>query len=182
MVRPHMQGPDREFYRNAMARLGAAVSIISTDGPAGRTGFTASAVCSVSDTPPTLLVCVNRASAAHPLLARNRVLCVNALAARDEDLSRRFSTKLPPAERFAAGKWSVLKTGAPALETAIVSFDCHVVATHSVGSHDVFYCEVAAITRNEQEHAALLYYNRQYHEVGRILKMPGVDFEIIEWE
>ena len=31
-----------------MSRLGAAVNIITTDGPAGRAGFTASAVCGVT--------------------------------------------------------------------------------------------------------------------------------------
>ena len=35
-----------------MARLGAAVNVVTTDGPAGRYGFTASAVCSVTDDPP----------------------------------------------------------------------------------------------------------------------------------
>ena len=45
-----------------MARLGAAVNIITTDGPGGKRGFTASAVCSVTDSPPTLLVCLNRSS------------------------------------------------------------------------------------------------------------------------
>ena len=50
----------RQDFRDAMARLGAAVNIITTGGPAGRGGFTASAVCSVTDEPPTLLVCMNR--------------------------------------------------------------------------------------------------------------------------
>jgi hypothetical protein len=52
----------REQFRDAMARLGAAVNIVTTDGTAGRAGFTASAVCSVTDDPPTLLVCLNRSS------------------------------------------------------------------------------------------------------------------------
>jgi hypothetical protein len=47
---------DTTGFRNAMALLGGAVSVITTDGPAGRFGFTASAVCSVTDSPPTLLV------------------------------------------------------------------------------------------------------------------------------
>ena len=51
---------EKQAYREAMARLGAAVNVIATDGPGGRAGFTASAVCSVTDTPPTLLVCANR--------------------------------------------------------------------------------------------------------------------------
>ena len=45
---------EKQAYREAMARLGAAVNVITTDGPGGRAGFTASAVCSVTDTPPTL--------------------------------------------------------------------------------------------------------------------------------
>ncbi len=48
----------KEAFREGMSRLGAAVNIITTDGPAGRAGFTASAVCSVTDSPPTLLVCL----------------------------------------------------------------------------------------------------------------------------
>lgn len=52
-------------YRNAMARLGAAVNIVTTDGVAGRAGFAATAVCSVSDNPPTLLVCLNRNASAY---------------------------------------------------------------------------------------------------------------------
>src|SRR6266850_752518 len=49
-------------FREAMSRLGAAVHVITTAGPGGKTGATATAVCSVSDTPPTLLVCINRRS------------------------------------------------------------------------------------------------------------------------
>ena len=60
--------PDRMLektdYRNAMSRLGAAVNIITTDGAGGRAGFTASAVCSVTDEPPTLLICLNRTALA----------------------------------------------------------------------------------------------------------------------
>lgn len=41
---------DTSEYREAMSRLGAAVNLITTNGVAGRRGFTASAVCSVTDT------------------------------------------------------------------------------------------------------------------------------------
>ncbi len=57
-----MELTDKASFRDAMAHVGAAVNIITTDGPAGRAGFTASAVCSVTDTPPTLLVCLNRSA------------------------------------------------------------------------------------------------------------------------
>ena len=44
-------------FRNAMSLLTTAVNVITTSGETGMHGFTASAVCSVTDTPPMLLVC-----------------------------------------------------------------------------------------------------------------------------
>ena len=50
-------------------------------------------------------------------------------------------------------------------------------------SHDVLFCEVAAVSRNATEDAALVYYNRQYHEVGKVLRpQGGGSFDIIEWQ
>src|SRR5215475_14051368 len=102
-------------YRDAMAHLGAAVNVVTTDGPAGRAGFTASAVCSVTDDPPTLLVCLNRASSAYGSVTKNGALCVNVLSVRHERLAQLFGGKVPASERFAAARWSVLETGAPVL-------------------------------------------------------------------
>lgn len=158
--------PSRENYRDAMARLGAAVNIITTDGPAGRAGFTASAVCSVTDSPPMLLVCLNCASSVHPAFSRNQVLCVNTLASGQEDLSRRFGGKTPMEERFAGNQWSVLDTGAPVLVGAIVAFDCRIQRVVNVGTHDVLFCEAVAIARNDSVHHGLIYFDRQYHRLS----------------
>ena len=59
-------------FREAMSRLGAAVHIVTTSGKAGRAGFTATAVASVSDSPPTVLVCLNRKSQITPDHAREQ--------------------------------------------------------------------------------------------------------------
>ena len=67
-------------FRDAMAMLSSAVNVVTTAGEAGRHGFTASAVCSVTDTPPTLLVCMNTASRSYQYFVENRVLAVNVLA------------------------------------------------------------------------------------------------------
>jgi|GraSoiStandDraft_39_1057311.scaffolds.fasta_scaffold183092_2 flavin reductase len=93
------------------------VSIVTTDGRAGRAGFTASAACSVTDDPPTLLVCLNRTSSAYVSVSviQNSVVCVNVLSARHERLLRLFGGKVSVQERFAAAVWSTLETGAPVL-------------------------------------------------------------------
>src|SRR5471032_1548054 len=84
---------EKKEYRDAMAHIGSAVNIITTDGPAGRAGFTASAVCSVTDSPPTLLVCLNRSASVYPVFKENQVLCVNTLADCHESLSNLFGGK-----------------------------------------------------------------------------------------
>ena len=154
---------DAQLFRQGMAQLAAAVNVITTDGDAGKAGFTASAVCSVTDTPPTLLVCLNRSASVYETFKTNQVLCVNTLHANQQQLSNVFGGKTPMAERFSQGQWQTLITQSPVLEDALVSFDCEVVQSVAMGSHDVFFCQVKAI-RQHNEQQALVYFNRCYCE------------------
>ena len=163
--RDRQQAVTQIDFRNAMARLAAAVNIITTDGVAGRFGFTASAVCSVSDTPPSLLVCVNRTSSVFGALTENGVLCVNTLSPDHEALSRLFGGKTPMAERFSAALWKDGVSGAPRLTGAVVSFDCRIASSADVGSHKVLFCEVLGISEGETA-KALVYFDRAYHRLG----------------
>lgn len=165
---------DQQTYRDAMARFGAAVSVITTAPPAAQAssgpdhwaGFTASAVCSVTDEPPTLLVCMNRGSSLNEVFKRNGILCVNTLHGAQQALSPLFAGLTPAsmAERFAAARWQVLHTGAPALDDAVVCFDCRIVQTTEMGTHSVFFCEVAAIHMG-QSPEGLIYFGRSYHRI-----------------
>src|ERR1700745_2349045 len=67
-IQAMMTGATAAEFREAMSRVASSVSIISTDGPHGIAGFTCSAVCSVTDEPPTIMVCVNRRSAANAVI------------------------------------------------------------------------------------------------------------------
>lgn len=161
IVAPHVAAQD---FRHAMAGLAAAVNVITSDGPQGRAGFTATAVCSVTDNPPTLLVCLNRSASVHPVFSANGVLCVNTLGSDQRELSNLFGGKTAMSERFAAGAWSTWVSGAPVLEGAAASFDCRISQTLSVGTHDILFCEVMAL-RRETDADALVYFDRTYHEV-----------------
>ncbi len=149
-----------------MARLGAAVNVITTVGPEGPCGLTASAVCSVTDDPPTLLLCINRESELNEVFRASGVLCVNTLAASQEELSPLFAgfKGVPQAARFETGRWTTLETGAPVLEGAVVSFDCRIAQSTEVGTHTVFFCEVEAI-RIGDAHEGLIYFGRSYHRI-----------------
>jgi flavin reductase len=152
-------------FRSAMARLGAAVHVITTDGPAGLGGFTASAVTSVTDAPPTLLVCVNRSVSSLGAVLENQVLCVNTLGARHRDVSRIFSTKIPMADRFASARWRKSATGAPLLVDTVVSFDCRIARSVDVGTHTVLFCDVLSLSEGGEDEA-LVYFRKAYHSLG----------------
>ena len=149
-------------YRDAMARLASAVHVVTTDGPGGRAGFTATAVCSVSDAPPTLLVCLNRLSSAYPAFSRNGSLCVSTLSAQHQAVAAAFGRRSSMAERFSGAAWRDLATGAPALLGALAAFDCRIVSRNAVGTHDVLFCEVVALAEPGAADA-LVYANRRYH-------------------
>lgn len=153
-------------FRNAMSLLTSAVNVVTTTGASGRYGFTASAVCSVTDTPPTLLVCMNKGSYLHSHFVENKILAVNVLGAQHQPISNIFSSKLNSVERFKYGGWTELKTGAPVLEDSLASFDCQIEQIQAVGTHDIFICRVVAIQQTQQDHS-LVYFNRTYHHIGQ---------------
>ena len=157
---------DRQAFRDAMARLGAAVSVITTVREDGPCGVTASAVCSVTDDPPTLLLCINRDAELNETFKTSGILCVNTLSASQEALSPLFAgfTEMSQAKRFLVGQWTTLATGAPVLMDAVVSFDCRVVQSTEVGTHTVFFCEVDAIQASGA-HEGLIYFGRSYHRI-----------------
>jgi flavin reductase (DIM6/NTAB) family NADH-FMN oxidoreductase RutF len=157
---------EAQRFREAMSLYGAAVHVITTDGPGGKTGLTATAVSSVSDNPPTLLVCINRRSQAAPMLSMNGVFCVNTLRSGDEAVADTFAgrTGAVLADRFKVGEWKKLTTGAPVLSTAIVSCDCRVIEITAMASHNVIFAVVEAISFGPAA-PALVYPGRSYKTV-----------------
>lgn len=153
-------------FKNAMSLLSSAVNIVTTAGVSGRHGFTASAVCSVTDTPPTLLVCMNKSARSHVHFLENKVLTVNVLGTQHETLSNVFASKLSSEERFEYGDWTTLTTGAPVLEDALVNFDCEIEQMQEVGTHTIFICRIVAL-RHEEAAQGLVYFNRAYHHIGQ---------------
>ena len=153
-------------FRDAMSLLTSALSVVTTAGMADRHGFTASAVCSVTDTPPTLLVCMNKASRSHAHFVDNKILSVNVLGAQHQHISNVFASKMTSEERFKHGVWTELETGAPVLKDALVNFDCEIEDIQEVGTHTVFMCRIVAIQQSQHEQS-LVYFNRAYHQVGQ---------------
>jgi len=157
---------ERSVFREGMSRLGAAVTLITTDGIAGRQGFTAAAVGRVTDAPPTLLVCMNRSVSSHAAFQSNGVLGVSVLAGSHEPLSGRFANSaLEMDQRFDGATWTTIDDGAPLLAGAAVGFDCRISSMTDVGTHTVLFCEIRHILLGEDVPDALLWVGRAYHRL-----------------
>jgi flavin reductase (NADH)/flavin reductase/chlorophenol-4-monooxygenase component 1 len=157
---PHI---DLLAFREALARAVTPVTVVATNGPHGAAGVTCSAVSSVSDTPPTVLVCINRRSAANAVIKGNGVLSVNWLGAEQIGVSQLFAGAggVPMHERFDPLAWTTLGTGAPHSRDAVVTLDCRVVEAVEVGTHSIFLARVLA-ARHAENGAPLVYCQRSY--------------------
>jgi flavin reductase len=159
-------GLDSALFREGMSRVAAAVHVVATDGPAGRAGFTATAVAPVTDSPASLLVCVNTSSRSAEALLANGLFCVNALGADDLALADLFAgrTGIHGEDRFSVGAWETLATGAPVLATSLVAFDCRLSDARVVATHHVIIGEIVGI-RLGAERPALIYRDRHYRKL-----------------
>ena len=83
------EDPDR--FVAAMAGAATQVSVVTTDGAAGRFGVTVSAFSSVSAEPPLVLVCINRRSPAIAAITANNAFCVNLLGDDQSDIANCFA-------------------------------------------------------------------------------------------
>ncbi len=154
---------DPQVYRDAMARFAGAVHVLTTDGPAGRRGTTVIAACSVSDHPPTVLVCINRENVANARFWENGVFALNTLGANHLDVANAFSglTGLTQDQRFATGNWTRLATGAPILADSTMSLDCEIVEAVDMATHRVLFGKVTGV-RIGDSLQPLTYFNRAY--------------------
>lgn len=153
----------REQFLAAMGLATSAVTVVTTDGPAGRYGQTVSAMCSVSADPPTVLVCVNRTSPLCAAIVINECFAVNLLAATQVRVSDMFAGRTPSGAvpyDFSCASWTVRVTGSPILRGAIAIVDSRLSQAVEVATHVVLIGAVAASSSWPSE--SLAYRARMY--------------------
>ena len=171
----------RDDFLEAMSRAANSVSVVTTDGPAGRAGVTVSAMCSVSADRPSLLVCVHHLSPVCEAIRANGTFCVNLLREDQAAISDTFAgrAEAPGGDKFACAEWQKLANGSPALDDGLAAFDCTVMQETRWGSHYIFIGDVVDIVLDEG--APLVHACRDYararpslvrREVGRQKGLP----------
>lgn len=156
---------DANGFRTIMRQQAGAVALICTGTEGARFGLTATAVCSLTDDPPTVLVCVNRSASAHDTISRSGRFSVNLLTDDHSELAAIFSgqTGLRGEERFTADGvvWTAHASGTPCLQGAIASLDCEVSDEQKFSSHTIF---IGRVLEGAVDEAArpLLYFRGKF--------------------
>lgn len=154
----------RADFINAMRRVAASVTVVTTDGTAGRHGATVSAFSSVSADPPTVLVCLHTKSRIAAAVKGNGRFCVNVLPEHSDQIADRFAGAHDRdiADRFADIPCQGV-TGMPPSIDGATSFACTVDHVVQSGSHLVVFGRVGVVSHGDRE--PLTYLDGAYHRV-----------------
>jgi flavin reductase (DIM6/NTAB) family NADH-FMN oxidoreductase RutF len=95
-----------EEFRAALSAYATGVTVVTAVGADGPSGATANAVTSLSLDPPMMLACLDRGSRTLASVRAQGRFGVNALAAGQDVLARRFSAKDPEPAKWEGVEWS----------------------------------------------------------------------------
>jgi flavin reductase (DIM6/NTAB) family NADH-FMN oxidoreductase RutF len=151
-----------EQIRHALGHFATGVTVVTSIGANGApVGTTASAVSSLSLTPPLLLVCLDRSSETLRALRAHGAFAINVLAAGQQDLSGNF------ARRAAASTWEGVEhrlgvTGSPRLDDVLAVLDCELEQCLDGGDHEIVVGRLRELEVAGQDRAPLLHYRGVY--------------------
>ena len=154
---------DRDVFLAAMRQVAATVTVVTTDGPAGRVGATVSAFTSLTADPPSVLVCLRSDSRIARAVIENRAFCVNVLPEDAVDVAQVFAGPSPdaPSDRFC-GLAVTNGSQGPILPRA-TAFSCALKDQMIHGSHAICIGSVLDLANAGEK--PLTYLSGGYHIV-----------------
>jgi 3-hydroxy-9,10-secoandrosta-1,3,5(10)-triene-9,17-dione monooxygenase reductase component len=150
---------EARHFRDVLGRFCTGVTVVTSIWEGTPVGMTCQSFTSVSLSPPLVLFCASKASAAWPRMQRAGFFCVNLLADGQHETAARMATR--GADRFAGVRWSPSTTGAPLLDGILGYVDCTVEAVHEAGDHHVVIGSVQDLGFGDAEEP-LLFFRSKY--------------------
>lgn len=155
----------QQGLRQGMRALASGVCVVSATGESGeRCAMTASSVTSVSNEPPSLLVCVNQSARMDFVLSTSTLFSVNVLAASQQDVSEICATPDAAEERFNVGGWQPFEeSGLYYLNDSPAVFVCEKANSMVHGTHTIYVANIKRVLTSVNKQPVLLYADGGYH-------------------
>jgi flavin reductase (DIM6/NTAB) family NADH-FMN oxidoreductase RutF len=154
--------PDPESFRRALGAYPTGVTIVTAVGPNGPSGATANAVSSLSLEPPMMLACLDRGSRTLTSVRAAGRFGVNALAAGQEGVARRFSRKDPEPSKWEGVEWSESE-GCPRLPEALMWVACELRDLIDGGDHLILTGRV--LEAESRQGRPLIFHHGEYRDL-----------------
>lgn len=154
---------DDSTFLSIMGAFPTGVTVVTTLDEQGRPcGLTCSAACSLSKTPPLLLVCVHNHSSVLKAILHGRQFMVNFLRDKRESTSSLFASQQE--DRFTSVNWRPSRRGGlPLLPLDTIAYaECSVVGAIEAGDHTVLIGAIVDGQAQEDVPGPLMYWSRQY--------------------
>jgi flavin reductase len=145
-------------FKAAMRHFASTVNVVTSRSCTFLNGMTATAVCSVSTEPPSILIVVNQKNRTHEIIRQSGVYTVNVLSARQEALAVHFSSV--SATPFASVPHSFGMSKCPIIDGCTSFMECVVASQTIFGTHSIFLGRVIASGGNGDQ--PLVYHDRQF--------------------
>jgi flavin reductase (DIM6/NTAB) family NADH-FMN oxidoreductase RutF len=153
---------DPESFRRALGAYPTGVTVVTAIGPNGPSGATANAVSSLSLEPPMMLACLDRGSRTLTSVRAAGRFGVNALAAGQDDLARRFSEKDPEPSKWEGVEWRE-SAGCPRLPAALMWVACELRDLIDGGDHLIVTGNV--LEADSREGRPLIFHRGEYRDL-----------------
>jgi flavin reductase (DIM6/NTAB) family NADH-FMN oxidoreductase RutF len=154
---------DPDTFRHTLGRFASGVTVVTVSGTAGDCGMTVSAFCSLSLTPPLVLICIDHSARMYEVIGTASHFAVNVLEASQEPLARRFAD--PEMDRFDGIHIRRGRFGAPLLDDVLATLECRRLDAHPGGDHTIYTGLVESATSREGQ--PLIYYRGAYRGLER---------------
>ncbi|MDF2581402.1 MAG: flavin reductase domain protein FMN-binding protein [Mycobacterium sp.] len=151
--------PAAPEMRRVLGHFCTGIAVISAHDGTQPIGFTCQSVTSVSLEPPYISFCPSNSSTSWPLIREAGTLCVNILAADQQDVCAQFATRGD--DKFEGIDWRPGINGAPTLDGTLASIEAEVEFEHGAGDHSIVVARVTGLWAHA-ERAPLLFYRGGY--------------------
>jgi flavin reductase (DIM6/NTAB) family NADH-FMN oxidoreductase RutF len=165
---------DRELFRQAFRRWATTVVVVTYRDDEDRpVGMTATSMSSLSADPPSLLVCINRETRAHPVITKRGAFGIDMLSIGQRPIADHCS---------AAGRDKVLNPAwlapdeaepghpdgaatSPRLVDSLAHLDCSMDRSYEAFSHTIMVGLIRSVSINPRDLPPLLYHGGVYTQM-----------------
>lgn len=136
---------DPRTFRDVMGRYPTGVALVAGRGESGEPlGMVVGTLTSVSLDPPLVAFLPSKSSSSWAKMQRVHQLCINVLAADQEEVCRTFASKSVE-DKWADVTWHPAPSGAPIIDGSVAWIDCLVEEVLERGDHFVVFARVQAM-------------------------------------